>query len=148
MLKWNLNSAGCREHLEPSGPAACLEQEFCQHQCIWIRPTGLDTPRCENFHGWRVYSCASTAVLPPVLLLNCPASALIHLIVQFEYPMPGCYLFMAVDETLAALLCSFSPSSWKQSSDCPLATFSWEWEVWAPWTSSCRQWAVDSQLSW
>lgn len=36
----------------------------------------------------------STAVLSPVLLLNCPASAVIHPIVQFEYPMPGCYLLL------------------------------------------------------
>lgn len=67
MLKWNPYNAGCKEPLEPSGPVACLEQDYCQHQRIWIRPAGLDTPRCENLHGWRVYSCAitcSSAELP------------------------------------------------------------------------------------
>lgn len=36
----------------------------------------------------------STAVLSSCPLLNCPASAVIHPIVQFEYPMPGCYLLL------------------------------------------------------
>lgn len=36
----------------------------------------------------------STSVLSPYLLLQCPASAVIHPIVQFECPMPGCYLLL------------------------------------------------------
>lgn len=137
MLKRNPNAAGYREPLEPSDPVACLEQDFCQHQCLWIRSAGLNTARWENFHGWRVYICALTLSSVAVPCKCCDSS--------------NCPVWMSHARLLPVVtfmslwmrpwlhhLCSFSSSSWKQSSDCPLATFSQEWEVWAPWSSPCR----------
>lgn len=127
MLKWNSNNAGCKEALEPSGAVVCLEQDFCHHQCIWIRPAGLDTPRCGNLQGWRVYSCALTSYSIE-LPCKCCDSSLCP--VWISHARLSCIVMFLSLWTRPWLrhLSSFSPR-WKQSSDCPFLFMSEKCEL-------------------
>lgn len=90
MLKWNHNNVVCKEPLEPSSPAVCLQHGYCQHQHLWIRTAGRDMPKPPWLEDPQL-RCDSLSV---VLVLNCPPRDVIYLSVQFESPTPGCCLFL------------------------------------------------------